>query len=130
MYEICEQRATEFLDGHLPFSKHFHSSFRDVKFSERRRKPRLTRSLPVRVWGIDCDGEVLSLDSQLDNISSTGLLFRSHRQLKVSSQISLVVRLMNGSGLMAAIKGEVLRDELQLDGSRGVAVKITEHRFL
>jgi len=37
---------------------------------------------------------------------------------------------LNGSGSMAAIKGKVLRDEPQLDGSRGIAVRITEHRFL
>jgi hypothetical protein len=48
------------------------SAFRDEQFSERRRKPRLNESLPARVWGIDNDDEVLSLDSELVNISSSG----------------------------------------------------------
>jgi len=130
MHVICEQRANEFLDGHLFFARPESSSFRDVRFFERRRKPRLNDSLPARVWGIDSDGEMLSLDTQLDNISSTGLFLRVSRQLKISSQISLVVRLMNGSGIMAAIRGKVLRDEAQLDGSRGIAIVITEHQFL
>jgi hypothetical protein len=39
-----------------------------------------------------------------------------------------VVRLLSGS--TAAIRGKVLRDEPHLDGSRGIAVKITEHRIL
>jgi hypothetical protein len=127
---IIEQRANEFLDGHLHFMQPASSSFRDVQPYERRRKPRLNESLPTRVWGIDNDDEVLSLESQLVNISSSGLYLRIPRQLKVFSPISLVVRLVNESGLMAAIRGKVLRDEPQFDGSRGIAVEITEHCFL
>ena len=130
MYAICEQRATEVLDEYLPFIEITRSPLTDVNDFERRRKPRLNDSLPARIWGIDKDGDVLSLDSHLDNISSSGLFLRIPRQLKVSSQISLVVRLINRSGVMAAIRGKVLRDELQLDGSRGIAVQITEHCFL
>lgn len=130
MYAICEQRATEFLDGYLAFIDSPCSSVQEVKFFERRRKPRLNDSLPVRIWGIDNNDEVLSFDSHLDNISSSGLFLRIPRQLKISSQISLVVRLINDSGVMAAIRGMVLRDEAQLDGSRGIAVRITEHSFL
>src|SRR5215470_373206 len=98
MYAICEQRATEFLDGYLAFIDSPSSSLHEVKFFERRRKPRLNDSLPVRIWGIDNNDEVLSFDSHLDNISSSGLFLRIPRQLKVSSQISLVVRLINASG--------------------------------
>ena len=94
------------------------------------RKPRLIDSLPARIWGIDSEGEFLSLDSQLENISSSGLFLRASQELRISSQVSLVVRLINGSGVMAAIRGKVLRDEPLLDGSRGIAVKITEHCFL
>ena len=130
MYAICEQRAAECLDVHLLIPNPPRSSFRDEQFFERRRKPRLNESLPARVWGIDNDDEVHSLDSQLVNISSSGLFLKLPRQLKISSPISLVVRLVNGSGLTAAIRGKVLRDEPQFDGSRGIAVKITEHCFL
>jgi PilZ domain. len=127
---IFEQRANEFLDGHLHFMQPASSSFRDVKRYERRRKPRVNDSLPARVWGIDNDGEMFGFDARVNNISSSGLFLKISRQLKISSQISLVVRLMNGSGVMAAIRGKVLRDDPQLDGSRGIAVEITEHRFL
>ena len=130
MHAICEQRATEFLDGYLQFMDSAGFSSRDTKRFERRRKPRLDDSLPVRVWGIDSDGEMLSLDSLLDNISSSGLFLRIPSRLKISSQVSLVVRLLNGSSVMAAIRGKVLRDDPQLDGSRGIAVMITEHRVL
>jgi hypothetical protein len=130
MSAIFEKRTDEFLDGHLHFMQRASSSFRDVELHERRRKPRLNDSLPARVWGIDNDGEMFGFDARVDNMSSSGLFLKISRPLKVSSQISLVVRLINGSGVMAAIKGKVLRDEPQLDGSRGIAVKITEHRFL
>ena len=130
MHAICEQRTSEVLEGHLVFTETTRLSFGNVRFKERRRSPRLNDSLPARIWGIDNDGEIISLDTQVDNISSSGLFLRISSQLKISSQISLVVRLMNGSGIMAAIRGKVLRDEPQLDGSRGIAVVITEHRFL
>ena len=128
MSAIFEQRANEFLDGHLHFMQPASSSFREPY--ERRRKPRLNDSLPARVWGIDNDGEMFGFDARVNNISSSGLFLKIPRQLKISSQISLVVRLKDGSGVMAAIRGKVLRDDPQLDGSRGIAVQITEHQFL
>ena len=130
MAAVFEQRASEVLDGHLQFLYPFVSTFRSKGKRERRRKPRLTDSLPARVWGIDSEGEMVSLDCRLDNLSSSGLFVKVPCRIKLRSQISLVVRLLDGSGSMAAIKGKVLRDEPQLDGSRGIAVRITEHRFL
>ena len=128
MSAICEQRANEVLDGHLFFLNPISFSFGSSKRRERRVKPRVNDSLPARVWGIDTEGEMLSLDCQLDNLSASGLYLRLPWQLKLSSQISLVVQLLSGS--TAAIRGKVLRDDPQLDGSRGIAVKITEHRIL
>ena len=128
MSAIFEQRANEFLDGHLHFMQPASSSFSEPY--ERRRKPRLNDSLPARVWGIDNDGEMFGFDARVNNISSSGLFLKIPRQVKISSQISLVVRLKDGSGVMAAIRGKVLRDDPQLDGSRGIAVQITEHQFL
>lgn len=129
MAAVFEQRASEVLDGHLPFLNPLVCSF-PSRGRERRLKPRLSDCLPARVWGIDCEGEMVSLDCRVENMSSSGLFLRMPCRIKLRSRISLVVRLLNGSGSMAAIKGKVLRDEPQLDGSRGIAVKITEHRFL
>jgi hypothetical protein len=52
--------------------------------------------------------------------------------MKFSSSISLVVRLLNGpvDGMMAAIKGTVMREELEADGHRGVGIRIVEHSFI
>jgi Tfp pilus assembly protein PilZ len=130
MSAVFEQRACEILDGHLQFLSPVALKSQGLRRRDRRGKPRLDDSLPARVWGIDIEGEMVSFDGHLDNLSSTGLFVRIPWQLKLSSQISLVVRLLNGSGAMAAIRGKVLRDEPQLDGSRGIAVRITEHSFL
>src|SRR6185295_10428527 len=127
---VFEQRASDVLDGHLPFLTPAAYNFRGLGRVERRGKHRLSDSLPARVWGVDLEGEIVSLDCRIDNLSSSGLFLRIPWQLKLDSQISLVVRLLNGSGAMAAIRGKVLRDQPQLDGSRGIAVRITEHRFL
>jgi hypothetical protein len=130
MAAVFEQRASEVLDEHLRFLYPLVSTIRNKANRERRAKPRLTDSLPARVWGTDSEGEMISLDCQVDNLSASGLFLRMPCQIKLRSQISLVVRLLNGSGSMAAIKGKVVRDEPHLDGSRGIAVRITQHRFL
>jgi hypothetical protein len=52
--------------------------------------------------------------------------------MKFSSTISLVVRLLNGpvEGMVAAIKGTVMRDDLKSDGYRGIGIRIVEHKFI
>ena len=130
MFAICEQRATEVLDGHLYLLDPAVVLTKRSKRYERRGKQRLTDSLPARVWAIDIDGEVLSLDCRMQNISGSGVYLSMSQRLKLYSEISLVVRLLNGSGMFAAIRGKVLRDDLLSDGSRGIAVGIRELQFL
>jgi len=126
----CEQRANYVLDCHLPVAE---SNFRTRQVVvERRAKPRSGDALPVRVWGVDIDDQPFSFDCHLDNISSSGLYLRMPRRMKFSSAISLVVRLLNGpvDGMVAAIKGTVIRDEQQPDGHRGIGIRIVEHEFI
>jgi hypothetical protein len=130
MPAISEQRSSEILDGYFRFVD---SSVVPIKRSrkvERRGKQRSDDSLPARVWGIDSEGEVLSLDCRMENISTTGVYLSMPRSLRLYSDVSLVVRLLDGSGMFAAIRGKVLRDDLLPDGSRGLAVGIREHQLL
>ena len=117
----CEQRANYILDGHLPIAR---SVFR----TERRVKPRSTNVLPARVWGVDSEDQPFSFDCKVDNISGSGVYLRIPRRMKFSSAISLVVRLLNGPA--AAIKGIVIRDQVDADGHRGIGIRIVEHRFI
>ena len=130
MPATCEQRATEILDGHLCFQDSSVVLTKRSKGFERRSKPRLQDSLPARVWGIDSNGELLGLDCRMENISGSGVYLSISQRLRINSDINLVVRLLDGSGMFAAIRGKVLRDVPKRDGNRGVAVKITEHSFL
>ena len=126
----CEQRSTYILDCHLRMPK---APFRARKTSsERRSKPRSHDVLPARVWGVDIDDQPFSIDCHLDNMSATGLYVRLPRRMRFSSTISLVVRLLNGpvEGMVAAIKGTVMREDLKSDGCGGFGIRIVEHKFI
>lgn len=126
----CEQRASYVLDCHLSLpNAALHTRRGPV---ERRSKPRSNDMLPARVWAVDIDDQPFSLDCHLDNISASGLFLRLPRRMKFSSSISLVVRLLNApvDGMVAAIKGTVMREELKSDGHRGIGIRITETKFL
>ncbi len=126
----CEQRANYILDCHLPIAKlTLHPRHSIV---ERRAKPRSSDALPARVWGVDIDDHPFSFDCLLDNMSASGLYLRMPRRMKFSASISLVVRLPNGpvEGKLAAIKGTVIRDEVEPDGDTGLGIRIVEHSFI
>ena len=126
----CEQRAEYILDCHLLNAE---SVFRIRRPPvERRHKPRSNDALPARVWGVDCEDQPFSFECLVDNISGSGIYLRLPRRMKFSSAISLVVRLLNGpvEGAAAAIKGIVIRDQMETDGHRGVGIRIVEHRFI
>ena len=126
-----EQRANYILDCHLPVAK---STCRQRRTAvERRSKPRSSEALPARVWGVDVDDHPFSFDCLLDNMSASGLYLRLPRRMAFSSAVSLVVRLLNGpvDGMMAAaIKGIVIRDDLECDGHTGIGIRIVEHQFI
>ena len=127
----CEQRANYILDCHLRLPNTAALVNRSAPV-ERRSKPRSNDVLPARVWGVDINDQPFSYDCQLDNISASGLFLRLPRRMKFSSSISLVVRLLTGpdEGMVAAIKGTVMREELNSDGHRGIGIRITEHKFI
>ena len=125
-----EQRANYILDGHLSMA---HSSLRVVRGPvERRSKPRSNDALPARVWGVDIEDQPFSFDCLVDNISASGVYLRIPRRMKFSSAISLVVRLLSGpvDSVGAAIKGIVIRHEIESDGHCGLGIRIIEHRFI
>lgn len=130
VFMYLEQRANYILDSHLPIATS--NSRRQRAVVERRAKPRSSQTLPARVWGVDIDDQPFSFDCHLDNMSASGLYLRLPRQMKFSSVISVVVRLLYGplAGMSAAIKGTVIRDESKPDGHRGVGIRIIEHRFI
>src|ERR1044072_3604606 len=67
---LCEQRANYVLDPHLPLTETTFSA--PPALLERRTKPRSTRPLNARVWGVDVDDHPFSFDCLLENISASG----------------------------------------------------------
>src|SRR5215467_13249664 len=125
-----EQRANYILDGHLLIAESLFRTRRPPL--DRRAKPRSNDTLPARVWGVDSEDQPFSFDCEVDNMSGSGIYLRMPRRMKFSSAISLVVRLLNGpvEGAVAAIKGIVIRHQMESDGHSGVGIRIVEHRFI
>lgn len=101
-------------------------------FTERRNKPRVTEPLPARAWGVDAGGTPFSIDCVLDNVSPMGLYLKVPVEMNVGSTISLMVRLLEGprGRSTATIRGNVSRCDPEPDDMHGIAVAISELRFL
>jgi hypothetical protein len=99
---------------------------------ERRRKPRLKEPFPARLWGVDSGDLPFNVGCVLDNISSTGLYLRVPKLVDAGSEVRLIVHLLHGptSGVTASVQGRVVRTESQTDGSHGLAIAISRHKFL
>ena len=102
---------------------------------ERRRKPRLTGEFPARVQGVDGNGQAFQNDVVADNISSSGIYFRSRIGVGVGTTLFIVVRLPGGasstdSGPLVAAYAVVVRSEPQANELFGLAVSMKRHKLL
>ena len=101
---------------------------------ERRLKLRLYGSFPATVRGLNDVGEAFEIDASLENIGAGGLYLRMAREVSPGAKLFILTRLSAASGAVGAprlaLRGTVLRAELQPDGTCGVAVGLTSHRFL
>jgi hypothetical protein len=101
---------------------------------ERRRQERIHEPLPVVVRAADANGEAFELHIVLDNFSAGGLYLRLERRLEPGTKVFAVARLSTAPPEVpaprVAIRGVVLRSEPQPDGTFGIAVRFTRHRFL
>lgn len=128
----CEQRANEVLESHLhPLHENSFQCFGLRRF-ERRKKPRLSRAFPARVWGVDHQDKPFGVDCLINNISASGVHLTVPRQLKSASQISLVVRVYDAQNdcVTTAISGEVIRAESEHDGRQRIAISTDRYTFL
>jgi hypothetical protein len=125
------QRSVDALENHLQSTE---ASFLtgQNEANERRRKNRFAHRLPARVWGIDIEHEAFGLDCAIENISSAGVYLTIPRRAKSASDVSLIVHLLDGphGEATAAIRGKVLRIAPLPDERYGVAIEITDYRFL
>ncbi len=102
---------------------------------ERRRSLRLKMPFLTVVRGRDADNQVFKERALLDNFSTCGLYLRLPRYIEHGQRILAVVRLViNSADAIAApcvaFHGIVVRVEPQMDGTYGLALSSTRHRFL
>ncbi|MCZ7572245.1 MAG: PilZ domain-containing protein [Ardenticatenaceae bacterium] len=102
---------------------------------ERRAKPRISEPYPATVRGLDGSGWAFEEETVLDNLSAGGLYLRLPRSIHPGARLFIVFRLSTSPyerdpSSVVAVRGVVLRAELQPDGSCGLAVTFRHYRFL
>ena len=102
---------------------------------ERRSKPRVNCSYPATVRGHFEDGIKYETRAVLSNVSASGMYLRTKRPIKNGENLFVVVRLSTYplekmQAPHIAVSGKVVRVEPKVDGTRGVALKLSQHRFL
>lgn len=103
-----------------------------TRTQERRGKARISEPFPARIWGVDSGDLPFNVDCVIDNMSSTGLYVKAAKAVGSGSAVKLIVHMLSGpsSGVTASVQGRILRSELQTDGKYGLAIAISQHRFL
>ncbi len=92
---------------------------------ERRAKPRIEGSFPASVRGTAICGESFELQTQLDNLSVSGLHVCLQQPVAVASTFFAIIRLAR---LEVKARGVVRRVELRPDGSFALGVSIDSYR--
>ena len=91
--------------------------------------------LPVKVRGVDADGETFEIDTALDNVSAAGLYVRVSRRLEPGANVFALVRLSTNMvdesiGARVEVLGQVTRVDRTPDGSFGLGVAFRRHRLM
>lgn len=103
----------------------------DYKGEERRTKPRLYESFPVRVRGINRIGQRFETDGLTENLSASGLYLSLRQDVTRGSNLFVVIKFSTAKpGPRVAASGVVLRVEPKPNDCSGVALAITRCRFL
>lgn len=102
---------------------------------ERRAKPRVATPFPTTVRGVNANGEVFETDTHLNNLSGGGLHLRLAQPVKQGAKLFIIIWLAPSPNREVAtpriaVRGRVVRVEPESNGAYGVAVAVTQHRFL
>jgi hypothetical protein len=103
--------------------------------TEGRSKPRTYTEFPIEVRGRDERGLRFKLRSVAENMSSTGVYFRTSEPIRSGAKLFLVVRLgadnrIDGPGLGVAANAEVVRVDEKPQGGFGIAAEFSHYRLL
>jgi hypothetical protein len=103
--------------------------------AERRAKVRLAGPFPAKARVVDPRGNVLKVDTVVENVSAGGLYLRLRQPAEPGAVLFVVTEFTTAWRREArrarvATRGPVLRVEPLPGGDYGVAVAITRHRFI
>ncbi|MEW5976908.1 MAG: PilZ domain-containing protein [Acidobacteriota bacterium] len=98
---------------------------------ERRKKPRIDGPFPATLRAVDAQGEPFEIETELANLSASGIYFSIPKLMNPGSRIHafIEVKSRKGSTVRLAAHGVVVRIDQKRDGANGFAAKLTKHRF-
>jgi hypothetical protein len=99
---------------------------------ERRSKPRISEKFAAKAKGVDVNGKQFSVPCTVENISASGVYLKCEEALVPGSELKLQVHFFveGDTGSTIEARGPVVRIEPLIDGSVGLAIEISQHRFL
>jgi hypothetical protein len=102
---------------------------------ERRLSQRIDEPFPVTVRGFNESGHRFRTDTVVDNLSAKGLFVRIGQVVECGARLFALIRLAPAPNKTApapliALKGVVRRVVPLGDGSFGIGIEFTHHRFL
>ena len=99
---------------------------------ERRSKPRIVEKFAANARGIDVNGKQFSVSCTVENISASGVFLRCEEDVVPGSEVKLQVHFFVAGETGSTIEafGTVVRIEPLRDGSLGLAIEISQHKFL
>ena len=99
---------------------------------ERRSKARLAEKFAANAQGVDVNGKQFSVPCTVQNISASGVFLKCEEDVIPGSEVKLQVHFFveGETGSTIEAHGPVVRIEPLIDGSLGLAIEFSQHKFL
>lgn len=99
---------------------------------ERRSKPRISETFAAKAKGVDVNGKQFSVPCTVENISASGVYLKCEEAVVAGSELKLQVHFFveGDAGSTIEAHGPIVRVDTLSDGSYGMAISISHHKFL
>ncbi len=104
----------------------------DYNGPERRRKLRIREPFPVKIDGVNKNGQAFHAETVIESLSAGGLSVSLQQDVEQGSKLTAVIQFSGGNepGACVAANCEVLRVKPRTGGEHEVAAVINRYRFL
>jgi hypothetical protein len=103
-------------------------------YPERRTKERINCDLPAKVQGCDPQGKKFSEIGRVINLSASGMMVVASQPIQKNAEVEVRIAFPTGSlkwgTANLATKGNVIRSEVQSDGTIGLGIAFHEYKFM